>query len=288
MDNEQPVLPAGTRVGRVRLAVAALDRMLEFYEGVLGLHVGERSERHAVLSAGTEVELMRLEAVEDGGASGGRAGGLYHFALLVPDRPALAGALSGLSERGWPMHGASDHGVSEALYLEDPEGNGIEIYADRPRSSWRWSAGEVWMTSTPLDLRGLIAERDPARGQSVLPNGTVVGHVHLHVSDLEAAELFYSRVVGLEVVQRGYPGALFMSAGRYHHHLGVNTWGGRSGPPERGDSTGLIDWELRVPDAGARDSLLERLRAAGHGVEQRGGSWRAEDPDGIGMLITGT
>ena len=144
------------------------------------------------------------------------------------------------------------------------------------------------MTSTPLDLRGLIAERDPARGPSVLPNGTVVGHVHLHVSDLGGAEHFYSRVVGLEVVQRGYPGALFMSAGRYHHHLGVNTWGGRAGPPEAGDTTGLIDWELLVPEAGARDSLLERLRAAGHAVQPMDGSWRVEDPDGIGMLITGT
>lgn len=285
MSNEEPLLPAGTRVGRVRLAVAGLDRALSFYETVLGLRVAERTDRLAVLGAGGDAPLIRLE---QSGVSGAivPGGGLYHLALLVPDRASLAGALTGLHERGWPLHGASDHGVSEALYLEDPEGNCIEIYADRPREVWRWAGGEVWMTSTSLDQRGLLKELEPSRARSTLPAETVVGHVHLHVTELGETERFYSRTVGLDVVQRGYPGALFMSAGRYHHHLGVNTWVGRAPSPDGAGITGLLDWELLVPGEDARDALLERLRAAGHTPESMGGSWRVEDPDGIGMLIT--
>lgn len=279
------MLPAATRVGRVRLSVAGLDRTLSFYESVLGLRVKERTDRLAVLGAGGDAPLIRLE---QNGVSGAvvPGGGLYHLALLVPDRSSLAGALTGLHERGWRLHGMSDHGVSEALYLEDPEGNGIEIYADRPREAWRWAGGEVWMTSAPLDQRRLLNELDASPARSTLPAETVVGHVHLHVTDLDEAERFYSRTVGLDVVQRGYPGALFMSAGRYHHHLGVNTWGGRAASPDGAGITGLIDWELLVPGEDAREALLERLLAAGHPPEPMGGSWRVEDPDGIGMLIT--
>jgi catechol 2,3-dioxygenase len=285
MSNEEMVLPGGTTVGQVRLRVAGLDRMLAFYEGVLGLHVLERGAGKAALGTGHGTPLIRLEESRATG-SVAPGGGLYHLALLVPDRPALAGALSSLTEHGWPVHGASDHGVSEAVYLEDPEGNGIEIYADRPRSSWRWSSGEVWMTSTPLDLRSLLKELDPSRPKATLPAETVVGHVHLHVTDLGAAERFYSGTVGLDVVQRGYPGALFMSAGRYHHHLGVNTWGARAAAPAGTPPTGLVDWQLLVPGSDARSALLERLEAAGHRAEPVDGSWRVEDPDGIGMLIT--
>lgn len=284
MRNEEPLLPDRTRVGRVHLAVAGLERTVSFYESVLGLRVLERTDQQAVLGARGDAPLIRLEAHGVPGAAAG--GGLYHLALLLPDRGSLASALTGLHERGWPLHGASDHGVSEALYLEDPEGNGIEIYADRPREKWRWAGGEVWMTSTPLDQRGLLNELDPARARSTLPTETVVGHVHLHVTDLGEAERFYSQTVGLDVVQRGYPGALFMSAGRYHHHLGVNTWGGRAASADAKRVTGLIDWELLVPGEDARDALLERLRAAGHPPEPMGDSWRVEDRDGIGMLIS--
>ena len=169
----------------------------------------------------------------------GRAPGLYHVAVLVPSREALGGALLRLAVSGWPLHGASHHLVSEALYLGDPDGNGIEIYRDLPRDQWRWDGSSVEMATLPLDLDAILDELpadvlDAARGGAVdpasvptLPAGTVVGHVHLQVSDLRDAEAFYHGVLGLEVTQRGYPGALFTAAGGYHHHIGLNTWHSR-------------------------------------------------------------
>jgi catechol 2,3-dioxygenase len=194
-------------------------------------------------------------------------------------------------DQGWPFQGAADHLVSEALYLTDPDGNGLELYVDRPRAAWPYRNGQLIMATDPLDLNALLAEadQDPAPWTGVDP-GVDVGHVHLHVSDLARAEAFYSGLLGMDVTQRGYPGALFLSAGGYHHHLGVNTWAGAGAPPPPPDAVGLISFALNLPGAPAWRALLDRLRAAGAPLE--GGEWEnglyalIYDPDRNGIELT--
>ncbi len=266
-------LPPDGRIGRVRLRVRDLGREVEFYERVLGLRAISRAGGEARLAAGG-AEPALLVLVEDRGAPARppRATGLFHFALLVPGRRDLAAALLHIRSQGWPFQGFADHAVSEALYLADPEGNGIEVYADRPRSAWTWRGGEVHMTTDALDLDSLLAAAGPGAPWTGLAAGTVMGHVHLAVDDLDAAEAFYGATVGLETTVRSYPGARFLSAGGYHHHVAVNVWGGARARPPAG-ALGLIDFEVVVPDAAARAALRDRLAAT-----------RFEDLIGVGVL----
>lgn len=284
--NDHP-LPHGTRPGRVTLRVADLGRALDFYQGALGLDLTDEADGSAALSAGDGRPLIQLRD----GAERRRprhTTGLYHYALLVPERAALARALLGLRERDWPIRGLSDHAVSEAAYLADPDGNGIEIYADRPRELWRHDGGELHMTTDPLDLRGLLAEVGPEPGPwGGLPAGTTVGHIHLHVADLAAAEAFYHGGLGLDVTARGYPGALFFSAGGYHHHVGVNIWAGEGAPRPPADAAGLIDWELLVPDPEAVTAVVARLRANGSEPAAAERGWRVEDSAGNTVVLRG-
>ncbi|MEJ2679698.1 MAG: VOC family protein, partial [Gemmatimonadota bacterium] len=212
--------------------------------------------------------------------------GLYHFAILVPDRRALAGIYLRLHGAGWPFEGFADHLVSEALYLADPDGNGMEIYADRPREQWQHRQGEVRMTTAPLDLDGLLAELDGPDSDAGLPGGTVVGHIHLHVADLGRAEAFYGDVLGFEATARNYPGALFMSAGGYHHHVGLNVWAGAGAPPPPENAVGLLDFAVVVPEEDARAAVVERARRDGRPVQDDGGVARITSPDTLPVLIT--
>lgn len=216
-----------------RLRVADLGRSQAFYAGVLGLVPGSISEaggRTLALHAPGGAEPL-LTLVETPGARPKPPGapGLFHLALLVPDRPALARVLRRLAETRTPIHGLSDHGVSEAIYLEDPDGNGLELYADRPRERWHTADGKLVMFTRALDTGALIATTPDARAAG-LPAGTVIGHIHLRTSSLAAAESFYTGPLGLSVSTREYPGALFLGADGYHHHVAVNTWG-RPSPP---------------------------------------------------------
>ncbi|HKG92938.1 MAG TPA: VOC family protein, partial [Gemmatimonadaceae bacterium] len=244
-------LPAALRLGRVRLQVADLERSLAYYEGVLGLRVLDRADGRASLGAhagaGTgrsERDAVLVELHERPGATPvprrGRLG-LYHFAILLPDRAALGRFVAHLAEIG-ARAGASDHLVSEALYLTDPDGLGIEVYADRPRSSWRHEGRQILMATEPLDLQDVAAA---ARGEpwAGMPAGTVVGHVHLFVGDLGAAESFFHQALGFDKVVWSYPGALFLSAGGYHHHLGTNTWAAHA-PAATDEDARLLDWEV--------------------------------------------
>ena len=174
--------------------------------------------------------------------------GLFHLAILVPGRPDLARALQRVAEAGWRLTGASDHLVSEALYLSDPEGNGIELYRDRPREQWPVRDGVLQMDTLPLDLDGVLGELRREDASAGMPPGTRIGHVHLNVGDLAAAEAFYSGALGFDVTVRGYPGALFVSAGGYHHHLGLNTWAGEGVPPPPSGSRGLREFEIVLPN----------------------------------------
>jgi len=256
-------LPAELRLGRVRLQVADLARSLEYYERVLGFRVLRRSGADAVLAAhGDDTPLVELHE-KPGVAPVPRRGrlGLYHFAILLPDRAALGRFVAHLAEVG-ERAGASDHFVSEALYLQDPDGLGIEVYADRPRSAWRVEGGQIAMATEPLDLADLVRAAGGERWAG-MPAGTTVGHVHLHVGDLDEAAAFYHQGLGLDQVVWSYPGALFLSAGGYHHHLGLNTWAAGAAPATDDDAR-LLEWEILVPTP---DDALASLSRAGYAAE---------------------
>jgi catechol 2,3-dioxygenase len=228
-------LPADAHIGHVSLTVRDLERSKRFYTDILGFE----SSGHQLAPPGGRV-LIELHENSAAIAKPRRSTGLYHFAILVPSRAALGRSLRRLVDRRYPLTGASDHLVSEALYLDDPDGLGIEIYRDRPRDSWgRSPSGELAMSTDPLDLQAIADEPGAETPWLGLESGTVMGHVHLHVPHLDSAESFYCGRIGFEPTVRGYPGALFDSAGGYHHHLGLNTWIGVGAPPPPENAVGL-------------------------------------------------
>ena len=273
-----------TTVGKVSLTVRDLDRVGSFYEDVVGLASLDGSEDRRTL--GVDGQAL-VELLADPGApiAPRRSTGLYHLAILVPSVGDLARALQRLIEARWPLVGAADHLVSEALYLEDPEGNGIEIYRDRPRDEWRRDGDEIAMATLPLDLQQLLGHLD-GEGTQGMPAGTQMGHVHLHVADLAAAERFYGGLLGLDVTARGYPGALFMSAGGYHHHIGLNTWAGEGAPPPPEGAAGLHEFEIVLPTRAALEGAVSRLGEGGVGVEVVGSRAVTRDPSGNSLALT--
>lgn len=279
-----PPISAGTTVGPVRLVVSDLDRQRAFYRDAIGLgHVWEDGGT-VKLGAAEDVPLVELRPLPDAVARPSGSTGLFHQALLVPDRPALARAIRRVLESGWRFTGASDHLVSEAMYLDDPEGNGIEIYRDRPREAWPRADGAIQMATDPLDLQGVMSEL-PAGADTGMEAGTTIGHVHLSVADIDAAERFYNGLLGFDVVVRGYPGALFVSAGGYHHHLGLNTWQSRRGQPAPAGARGLDHFTVRLADPAELERAAGRLDAAGVAVEPADGGLLASDPSGIRVLL---
>ncbi|MDE3133594.1 MAG: VOC family protein [Acidobacteriota bacterium] len=287
-----PRIAPATAIGTVGLTVSKLERSLPFYEQLLGLPAAEQPDGSVLLGGAARLPPL-LSLVGDGSAvpRDPRQTGLFHFAILVPTRRDLAVALARLAQGGWRLEGASDHLVSEALYLSDPDGNGIEIYRDRPRAEWRRdAAGQLAMATLPLDLEDLLGElrgapADPV-GDACLPDGTRIGHVHLQVAELARTEAFYAGVLGLEVMVRGYPGALFLAAGGYHHHIGLNTWNSRGGSAPPAGGVGLRAYELRLGDQGGLDAVLGRVAAAGLATESAaGGSTLVRDPSGNGVLL---
>jgi catechol 2,3-dioxygenase len=271
-------LPSATHVGAVTLAVADLDRSIDYYREVIGLHLLTREGNRATLGAPDERPLVILEA-HAGLRPAPRRGafGLYHFALLLPDRAALGRFVGHLGRFGVQV-GMADHLVSEALYLTDPDGLGIEVYADRPRTTWRTRGQELAMTSDPLDVRSLLMAGGQVPWDGV-PSGTVMGHMHLHVGDLTQAEAFYHRALGMDKIVWSYPGALFLSAGGYHHHLGTNTWS--PGPSARPDEARLLEWTLQVPSSADVDAVEASVAAAGHATTRdESGRVRVADPWG--------
>lgn len=268
-----PTLPAETHVGRTALTVSDLGELTDFYRDVVGLDVLGRTDERTVLGAG-ETPLLVLESAPDSLARHSTAAGLYHVAFRVPDRAALGDALSRVSDR-WQLSGASDHLVSEALYLTDPEGNGIEIYRDRPRSEWPDAPeGRVKMATDPLDLESLAAD---AAGAEAAPAGTDVGHVHLEVTDLDGFRSFWVDTVGFSQTTT-YPGASFVAAGDYHHHLAGNVWHHRSA--EAG-GRGLAWFEVVVPSADSLAALRERVAAGPRPVDAHEEGFETTDGDGI-------
>jgi catechol 2,3-dioxygenase len=271
----QTILPAAT-VGPVTLRVADADRALALYRDILGLAVLDADT--IALGGKGGAPFLFLE-VSPGAAPRPRQGlaGLFHVAILVPDRATLGGVLGRIAAAHLPL-GASDHAVSEALYIYDADGNGLEIYRDRPRDQWTWNKGQVHMITEPLDLPNLLAA-GAAEGQVAkpLPAATRIGHVHLQVSDLAEAERFYSAILGLERTA-SRPGALFMSAGGYHHHVGANTWDSRNAPPAPPGMAGLVEFTIELPGAADVAAAKARLEAAGTKTEAEGKDLRVRDP----------
>jgi catechol 2,3-dioxygenase len=278
----------GTSIGAVRLAVADLDEVADFYREAIGLRPLEPEQSEIVRLGTGEDAAPLLELVGDPSAPPRprHTTGLYHLAILVPTRADLARALQRVADAGWRLTGASDHLVSEALYLSDPEGNGIEIYRDRPREQWRYRDGAIQMSTEPLDLDGVLGELSREDAGAGMPAGSRMGHVHLNVADLTAAETFYSGALGFDVTVRGYPGALFVSAGGYHHHIGLNTWTGEGAPPPPPLSRGLRWFEIRLPGEAQLAAEEDRLRAAGFQPERFDGGVSVNDPSGNGVLLT--
>ena len=275
-----------TSIGTVRLTVSDLDRSRGFYERAIGLQSAERDDGTLAFGVAGEHPLVELRVERSAPRLDRRATGLFHLAVLVPSRIDLGFALARLAEARWPLDGASDHLVSEALYLSDPDGNGIEIYRDRPREQWPRANGSLAMDTLPLDLDSVLGELGGARElQPLVPPGTEIGHVHLQVSDIREAEDFYSGVVGFEVMVRGYPGALFVSAGGYHHHLGLNTWHSAGAAPPAPGAVGLRSFEITLPNPQELERLLERVSAAGVELQQDGDGSLIRDPSGNALLL---
>jgi catechol 2,3-dioxygenase len=280
-----------TNMGEVRLTVSDLARSRDFYERAIGLQAtelddGTQTRSRVALGVNGEVPLIGLTADAAAPPRAWRATGLFHLAVLLPSRGDLAIALRRLAEARVPLDGASDHLVSEALYLHDPDGNGIEIYRDRPREEWRRVDGSLEMATLPLDLDDILTELPSARARdAVVPAGTRMGHVHLQVSDLDQAEAFYSGVLGFDVTVKGYAGALFVSAGGYHHHVGLNTWNSLgAGPPPPG-AIGLRSFDVVLPDAEELELVLARVKEAGTPHERSNGAAVVHDPSGNAVRL---
>jgi catechol 2,3-dioxygenase len=270
-------LPSDTHLGGLHLLVSDLERSLEYYQHVIGLTILSRERSSAALGARGSRDALLHIATKPGIKPPPRGGrfGLYHFALLLPDRTALGRFVRHLGELR--AHVASaDHAVSEALYLWDPDGLGIEVYADRPREGWRIHGQEIFMTTERLNLQSLLAAAGDERWTG-MPGGTSVGHMHLQVSDLGSAEAFYHRALGLDKIVWNFPGALFLSAGGYHHHLGTNTWAAGAGE-SADDEARLIEWEIVLPASDAAAEAAASLGAAGYTVERQDETWAVSDP----------
>ena len=278
-------LPDGTHLGPVVLQVAELDRSLRFYESVLGFSVLARTATGAVLAAHASRRPL-LELRERKGArpvaARGRLG-LFHFAILLPDRPSLGRFVRHLGEIG-VRAGAGDHVVSEAFYLNDPDGLGIEVYADRPRESWQRVGRELVMGTGTVDVPGLLAVAGPEEWVG-LPTDAVIGHVHLHVADIARASAFYATALGFDRIVWSYPGALFFGAGGYHHHLGTNVWAGAGAPPASEDEARLVEWTIELPDTAVVEAAATSIAAAQFAADREGHDLVARDPWGTAVRL---
>lgn len=282
-------IPATTHLGEVSLRISNLDRSIQFYTEVVGLKLLERSDKVATLTADGKQSLLRLEQLTDAVTMPVRStSGLYHFAILLPDRKSLGLALRNLAESGIEI-GQGDHLVSEAFYISDPDQNGIEIYADRARDTWKRDADNNYiMSSDPVDVDSLfaLATNEPWQG---LPVGTVIGHVHFHVRSLEESRRFYTGVLGFDIVGNfANMSALFVSAGGYHHHIGLNIWAGTGAPVNPANATGIDYFTIIYDGKEQLEQAVEQLRQSNTSIEQQGKDWFTVDPQNIRIRLTST
>ncbi|MGZ3608490.1 MAG: VOC family protein [Ktedonobacteraceae bacterium] len=285
MSTEQQATPTtasihpGTYIGLVTLRVADLERSRRFYEGILAFQPIEQEPGKVVLGGQDKQPLLELIEVPGAAPQPRRATGLYHIAILFPTRADLGRELLRVAKAGIQI-GQGDHLVSEALYISDPDENGLELYRDRPRSEWHWTNGMVEMATDPVDIRGMVAEGERgAKPWEVIPAGTRVGHIHLQVGDIKEAREFYHTILGFDVTaDLSQHGALFVSAGGYHHHIGLNTWHSRGAKPTPADAAGLQTYVIAIPSREGLQEVKERLLAHVIPFEEQEDLIRVNDP----------
>ncbi len=274
---KQDSIHPATGIGLVTLRVADLERSLSFYEGLLGFQRVERNGGVARLGALNGPALLELIEVPGAPPQPLPATGLYHVAILYPTRADLGRALARLIEAGWEF-GQGDHLVSEALYISDPDGNGLEMYRDRPRDTWIWQNGAVKMATDPVDLQGLLNDaQDDGKQWQGLPEGTHIGHIHLQVGNIPQAEHFYHTILGFDITAH-MASATFLSAGGYHHHIGANTWQSRGALPTPETAAGLQTFIIALPNQDALQAVKERLTAHNIPQQEQNGDILINDP----------
>lgn len=270
-----------THLGKMSINVLNLDRSLAFYEQVIGYQLLEKTKRQAILTVDGKNPTLILKSPEGVIPKKRLTTGLYHFAILLPKRNDLANFLRHLLTLNIPF-GASDHAVSEAIYLDDPDGNGIEVYCDRPDAHWERVTDGIHMTTDRLDGDNLLQEADAK--WTILPENTVMGHIHLHVAHLEETEKFYVDGLGFNIVTR-YPGALFASTNGYHHHLGLNVWNGEGAKASSKNSVGLNWFLLIFPDSEKREQAVRKLDDMQVTVIKENDYYLVEDPSGNAIRL---
>jgi len=289
--NESQKLPDEVHIAHVHLQVSNLSRALNFYSGVLGLPEVKREKGTAFLSAtGQPPYEVILTEIANAVPQSKTQSGLFHVAFRFPSRTALANVLLNLVKHNWPLQGAADHLVSEAIYLPDADGLGIELYQDRPRATWPQNGDSIEMATLPLDLQTLIQQANQQDQEYEIDPRSEIGHVHLQVSDLRQAERFYHTGLGLDIMQRNFPGALFLAAGGYHHHLGVNIWNSRGSGSAAPNAVGLRSYAFQFPSEASWISVQKRLEASGYVIEGTidhgyAVSAQARDEDGIAVEL---
>ncbi|MEK3735611.1 VOC family protein [Paenibacillus sp. FSL R5-0636] len=279
------ILQPDTQIGLVQIRVSNLERSLTFYQNVVGLSVLRQTGREVEMTADGQNVLLILREIENARViRPNSVAGLYHFAILVPDRPSLGLVVRNLISSGIEV-GQGDHLVSEALYIQDPDNNGIEIYRDRPKNEWKYDAeGHVMMSTDPVDVDGLLAASEGLSWNG-LPAGTVIGHVHFHVGNLNKAKAFYVDLLGFELTANYGSAAMFISAGGYHHHIGLNVWAGQGAPAAPADTVGIDYFTLILANEEERNAVVERVRQAGYAVTEVNGNPTFQDPWNIGIRL---
>ncbi|MGM9974246.1 MAG: VOC family protein [Clostridiaceae bacterium] len=271
-----------TYVSHVALRVKDIEKSVKFYEDIMGFKVLKTTEEAVELTADGEKALLTLIYSNSFADKPSKSSGLYHFALLLPRRKDLASFLLHIAANRYPI-GAADHQVSEAIYLEDPEGNGIEIYSDREPSEWNIANDFIQMTTDPLNTEDLLKEAKEA--WTGLPEGTVMGHIHLHVSDLEKTTDFYVKGLGFDIVLPYY-NAVFLSNNGYHHHIAINTWNGASASVRPSNSTGLAYYDITYGSQELLDKQLAALKNMGYELTKKENSYITTDPAGITIILS--
>jgi catechol 2,3-dioxygenase len=283
-------LPLATHIQHAQFRVSNVGQAVAFYRDLVGLSALSADANEAVLSespGGTP--LLYLVESADAEPRNPRSPGLFHMALLYGERRDLALAFMRLREHRWRFQGFADHGVSEALYLADPDGNGIELYIDRPRDAWPYRGGDLQMVTEPLDVDSLLSSVSSTDSVTrTAGTGPSIGHMHLQVSSLQKAERFYHAMLGFDITQKNFPGALFMSAGGYHHHIGLNTWNSLGAPPARSAARGLLRFALRLNDAQSTRALRERMKPTEFWLGESDRGFILRDSDNIQIEILNT
>lgn len=261
----------------VALKIMDLNKSLEFYQKIMGFKILEKNEKGAILTADSLKPLITLEEPENIKKKELRRTGLYHYALLLPSRKDLGKFLKHIMDTKYPILGASYHGISEAIYLQDVDDIGIEVYADTPVSTWRWENNSLEMTTKILDIKSILAEAGDETWEGI-PEKSLIGHIHLHVKDLDEAEKFYVDALGFDIVTKVPNQATFISTGGYHHHIAFNIWNGKNIPPPSENSVGMKYFTLKLPDEKSRQDIINRLNSLGYEGNFENGSFIVKDP----------